>query len=106
MTKKQTKSSNQLRQHKSGAHRRARNRRNKHLRYIAQARLRNIIKNPPQQIQNNENTSLKWKIKKFWIKVQCAIGLHRWIEMSGLPNTPRFMCRKCYKKSKILWSEK
>jgi len=110
MTNKQAKRSNQPRQHKKGAHTRARKRRNQHLRCNARARVRNIKKNPPkqiqQQIQQDEKESLKWRVIKWWAKVQCSVGLHKWNLSSGLSGTPKFVCRRCLKKSKTLWPVK
>ena len=111
MTKKQTKLSDQPRQHKLGAHKRARKRRNKHLKYIARNRVRNIKKGIAKRaqaphVERKGIESMKWLWKKIWGKLRCFIGIHSWVLSSGLPGTPKFMCRKCMKKSKILWSEK
>lgn len=42
-------------------------------------------------------------IKTFYIKLLCFLGLHKWTLQSGLPGTPKYICRECKKLSKILW---
>ena len=63
------------------------------------------------------NIKQKWTLRKIvrvaifkiivlWKRILCIFGIHAWTLQSGLPGTPKYMCRRCMKQSKRLWEEK